>query len=322
MIGNGKPRLERSATRDTDVRGIGAALRSLWQDCSPDEGEGDVARALTTNFVLVATQATEDAARLALARVFPRTPCRAFLVLIADAAAADTASSGAAASVRTEITAATRCNGNTRDIVLEEVVIRMPHSRLSRLPGIVRPLLVNDLPSHLYWRADWPTDGPLADALLDLCEHLIVDSSAPQRGPTLEQLQAWRLRGTHNTDLAWLRLRPWRRALAEAFERIPWQPGQPTRGTIRHHTAGAASVVLLARWLERRLGATIDLDESGSQDPDHLLLRTGEFEVCIELQQGQLAAYVSTPARCDLPFRLPASRGSEGDLLAAAVDVG
>ncbi len=327
--------LARTATRPTDVRGIGAALRSLWRDCCPEEAGGDVARSLTTNFVMVAAAEAEAEARAALDRVFPRTPCRAFLFLV----------DGARAAVDTEVTAVTRCHGDTRDIVLEEVVVRLPTARLARLPGIVRPLLVNDLPGHLYWRHDWPRDEALANASVALCEHLIVDS---QRGsPTFDQLELLRdefprsqpprnppahseparneparSHGVRVTDLTWLRLRPWRRALAEAFERITWQPGQPTRAIIRHASSGSASVVMLARWLERRLGATIDLDESGSSDPDHVLLTTGAVEVCIELEHGQLAVYVTTDAHCDLPFRLPASRGSEGDLLAAAVDVG
>jgi len=305
-----RTQLIRTATRPTDVRGIGGALRSLWRDCCPEDAGGDVARSMTTNFVLVAGADAEAEARAALERVFPRTPCRAFLILV----------DGAAAAVATEVTAVTRCHGDTRDIVLEEVVVRLPAAKLTRLPGIVRPLLVNDLPGHLYWRHDWPQDQALANASLDLCDHLIVDS---QRGsPGLERLEQVRQQGVRVTDLTWLRLRPWRRALAEAFERITWHPGQPTRAIIRHASSGAASVVLLARWLEQRLAARIDLDESGSADPDHLVLTTGDVEVCVELEQGQLAVYVTTDAHCDLPFRLPASRGCEGDLLAAAVDVG
>lgn len=313
MSGGGSTQMMRIAPRPTDARGVGGALRSLWRDCCPEVAGGDVARSLTTNFVLVAAAAAEDQARAALERVYPRTPCRAFLVLVGSGGGA----------VDTEVAAVTRCHGTTRDIVLEEVTLRMPASKLALLPGIVRPLLVNDLPNHLYWRAEWPQDPALAEAIVDLCEHLVVDSgqSAAQTSDP-DPLQQMRAQGIRVTDLTWLRLTPWRRALAEAFERILWRPGQPTRGTLRHTAGGAAGVVPLARWLETRLGAAIDLDESGSQDPDHLVLTTGDVEVCVELEHGQLAVYVTTDAHCDLPFRRPASRGSEGDLLAAAVDVG
>jgi hypothetical protein len=36
----------------------------------------------------------------------------------------------------------------------------------------------------------------------------------------------------------------------------------------------------------------------------------------------QIAAHVTTPAHCYLPFKLPTSRAADGDLLAAAIDHG
>ena len=62
----------------------------------------------------------------------------------------------------------------------------------------------------------------------------------------LRAVQDRRRRGQHITDLSWLRLRPWRRALAEAFERVPWTPGTKASGSVRHGRMATAAAILLA----------------------------------------------------------------------------
>ncbi len=311
------PALVRTPALTAEWKKIPAGMRSLWRQCLPGGDGGDVARSMTINFLGVALAENADVLNEALQRLQRRSPCRAFLVLIDDAA-----KPGAA-----ELAATTRGTGSVRDIVLEEILVRVPRSAFAALPGLIRPLLMNDLPNHLFWAAPWPADAGHFDALADLCDHVVIDSrrlADPTRD--LAALAALHAPGSvpHRvTDLAWLRLRPWRRALAEAFQRVPWVAGTKAQATIRHGQGGKASALLLADWLRARLGASVQCDPNGNAvgSPDDVVVRTGGFEVELQLARQQIRVHVTTPEHCYLPFTVPSSRGSDGDLLAAAIDM-
>ncbi len=310
------PALLRTPTRSADWTRIPEALRELWRACLPDQQGADVARALAVNFVGIAAADEEEDLREAVDKLQRRTPCRAFLLLLDPAAPI-----GAA-----ELAAVTRTAGALRDIVLEEIVIRLPAKALPRIPGLVRPLLENDLPNHLYWATRLPADESTLDAMAAMCDHLIIDSrrfGAVAR--ELDAIQSRRRRGFRVTDLTWLRLRPWRRALAEAFEQLPWRAGTPVEAAIRHGANGLAGAQLLGNWLRARTDARITLDAAGAAGslwPERVTLAVGDCEVDLATAGAQIRVRVSTPERCDLPFLVPQSRGSDGDLVGAAIDLG
>ena len=310
------PALLRTAPVHAEWKRIPEALRSLWRACLPDQQGADVARSLAINFVAVAAAAEEEALRLTVDKLLRRTPCRAFLVLLDPAAHPGTAT----------LAATTRTHGALRDIVLEEITVRMPASAMPQITGLVRPLLENDLPNHLYWATRLPADEAMLDAMTALCDHLIVDSKrfgAVAR--ELDAVQQRRRRGGRVTDLTWLRLRPWRRALAEAFDRIPWQPGVAVSGAIRHGGNGLAAAQLLANWLQARTHAKLALDPAGGPTalcPERVALAVGDCDILLASAGPQVRVQVSTPERCDLPFHVPQSRGTDGDLVGAAIDLG
>lgn len=310
------PTLVRTPVRQAAWKQIPETMRALWQACLPEQAGGDVSRSLTINFVGIAPVAAQETMQWTLDRLQRRTPCRAFLLLLDEQAAPGTAL----------LAATTRCHGTSRDIVLEEIVIRLPEAALAQVPGLVRPLLMNDLPCHLFWAAPWPPKGAAFDTVASLCDHAVVDSRhfiAPARD--LLAVRERRAAGCRITDLSWLRLRPWRRALAEAFERVHWTPGTPATARIRHGSQALAGAMLLGEWLKERLAARVDFDASGdaaSAGPEAVVLRTEQFEVEIGLRGAQLRVHVTTPEHCLLPFAVPASRGSDGDLLGAAIDLG
>ncbi|MBL8730352.1 MAG: glucose-6-phosphate dehydrogenase assembly protein OpcA [Planctomycetes bacterium] len=314
-MSNGAPTLCRTPPRATSLPQIPDALRAIWRSCTSEIGDADVARSLAINFVGVASAAEEADLRQAVDRLQRRTPCRAFLLLLDDTTRAVTA----------EVSATTRLSGGTHDIVLEEITIRIPTAGLERMPGLVRPMLVNDLPDHLFWATGWPRNERLFDDLAALCEHVVVDTRR-FRSPAVEirHLDARRQDGLAITDLSWLRLRPWRRALAEAFERIEFAPGTATDVQIRHGTGALAAAMRLGEWLETRLGAKVALDGAGAVDracPNRVLLRCGDNEIDLQAPENQIAVHVTTAAHCFLPFKVPTSRGTDGDLLAAAIDI-
>lgn len=310
------PVLERTPTVTTTWPEIHGALRKLWRACLADQEGSDVSRALTANFLGLAEAPDADALREATERLQRRTPCRAFLLILDDAAAGNEA----------RLSATTRRHGRLRDIVLEEITLRLPQRAIDQLPGLIRPLLVNDLPTHLYWAAPWPAVEQDFDQLRALCDHAVVDSRRfgnPAR--ELAVIAHRRTAGQRLTDLAWLRLRPWRRALAEAFERFPWRPGTRTRGSVRHGPKAASAAILLADWLHERLGASLTLAPDGdpaAPGPDRITLLVDGVEVVLEAVGGDLRTHVTTADRCLLPFAVRAARGGDGDLLAAAIDLG
>jgi len=310
------PALLRTPPAQAEWPRIPEALRSLWHACLPEQKGGDVARSLTINFVAVADAADEAALRETVDKLLRRTPCRAFLLLLDPAARPGAAT----------LAAATRTHGALRDIVLEEITARVPMSAMPQITGLVRPLLENDLPNHLYWATRLPADAATLDAMTALCDHLIVDSrwfgDVPRE---LDAVQVRRQRGERVTDLTWLRLRPWRRALAEAFDRFPWQPGAPVTGTIRHGGNGLAAAQLLANWLQARTQAKVALDPTGGPTalcPERVAIAVAGCDIELTTGGPQVRVSVSTPERCDLPFHVPQSRGTDGDLVGAAVDLG
>jgi glucose-6-phosphate dehydrogenase assembly protein OpcA len=309
------PQLVQTTRHATLLKDLPEALRSLWKAaCGAPEGS-DVARALTINFVGVAPASDAPALQEATHRLVRRSPCRAFLLLLDDSVREVTA----------EVGATTRCSGKLRDIVLEEIVLRLPTSWFEHVPGLLRPLLMNDLPNHLYWSGAWPRQPGRIQELMKLCEHCVVDSRHFELPAVeLDELANLRQLGHSITDLSWLRVRPWRRALAQAFERVTWTPGMTVTGTLRHGPNATAAAIQLAQWLEARLGGRIELEEasqSTSANPELVEIRLPTHELQVMAEGSQLVVHVTSNSFCLLPFTVPASRGCDGDLLAAAIDI-
>lgn len=292
------------------------AVDALWDTCLRDNGGRDVARALTANFIGIADVRDAEFLQHTCELLQRRSPCRAFLALQDQDMRAHTASTSAA----------TRSHGSLRDIVLERIDLTLPPRELQILPGLLRPLILDDLPSHLFWGLPWPTDDARTlDDLDELCRHTIVDSrrfADPARH--LPLLAARRAAGNPITDLCWHRLRPWRRAFAEAFERFAWQPGTAVRGTLRHGAAQRSAAMLLEDWLRKRLSAQIELAPADREDdaggPAHAALHVGDIEIVIELRNDTLVTHVTTPSHCYLPFAVAAPHTHDAQLLADAID--
>lgn len=306
------PELVRVPAHTTTAANLPETLQSLWRAACDDGGA--VSRALTINFVAVAPCISEISLRRTAESLISRSPARAFLLSIDDSVG----------EPRVEVAAVTRRQGKLRDVLLEEIFVRLPRRWFAHVPGLVRPMLINDLPTHLYWAGDWSDDADFA-ALRLLSDHCIVDSkqfSLP--AVQLARLNEQRDSSTRITDLSWLRLSPWRRALAEGFERVAWQGGREARCVVRHSKHGAAAAILLAQWLESKLGARVDLEDSAVvQDacPESVTLDFDNCQIAAQSDGKGLSVHVTTPNQCFLPFRLPCSRGQDGDLLAAAIDI-
>lgn len=308
------PSLERTATYEASWTELPEALDRLWGACVQEQAGSDVARALTANFVGVAKIAHAQCLIDATEQLLHRSPCRAFLLVIDDDAPTEVA----------ELTATTRKHGPLRDIVLEQIVLRLRRDDLRRAPGLLRPLILDELPCHMLWALPWPRDEENFELLLEMCDHAIVDSrsfGAPER--ELPMLRERRVRGEQISDLSWIRLQPWRRALAEAFERFEWRPGTAVQVRIRHNREARTAAMHLANWLRVRLRADVDHEQGGGAallGPARVEMQVGEVEIVVDHRDGMLVTHVTTASVCLLPFTNSAWRGNDAELLALAID--
>lgn len=293
---------------------IPEALRKIWRECCQEDADNSVSRALITNLVTVVTADRERAMRELLESLSARLPCRAFLVVIGPGDG----------SITAEVHGAAREHGTTRDLVLEQIELNVPESAFARVSGLVRPLLVHDIPTRLYWAAPWPADARRFDSLASMADLSILDSSRfLLPASDLDAIDTRRRRGMELVDLEWMRLRPWRRALAEVFERVRYEPSLHTTAVVRHGEGALSAATMMGRWLEKKLSARVVVESTGQAGGLVAVdLQHGSSAAAVTLvDAGRIEIAVETEANCFLPFGVPASRGSERDLLAAAIDL-
>jgi hypothetical protein len=301
-----------------DLAKLSHSLRNLWNEIEAQDSTRPLSRAFTMNFVGVVDEADAPSFREAFARVVLRHPCRAFLVELQD--------DGFGLSAR--VAAEAKTEGLGRRTVLEEITLAVDGPQFARVPGLIRPLLINDIPTHLFWARRLPDNAWALSTMARLVDQVIVDSALFAR--PVEDLR--RLRSLANvkaTDLTWLRLRPWRRALAEAFERVPYDEATPTTATIVHgEAAGArAAAATLRDWLATKLRATVTLHSAGASDPGmaelwpcRIEVEHGDAQIVVHHAPPRLRLDVTLANHCLLPYFTAVSRGTRGDLLAAAID--
>lgn len=301
------------------LHGIERALEDAWQDANT-QSQTPVGRTLSTTLIAVAQRRDEGALDELLERVVQRHPCRAFVVLLDDAPEASL-----------EASLATRLGrADTATIVHERVTLRCPTDDIGKVAGLVRPLIDEDIPSHLYWHGSPLARSKSIAELVELVDQVIFDSSTfadpvvdVGRQQSLPTRQACRVR-----DLTWFRLRPWRRALATALEYAPWSPELATTAMIRHSAdeRGLAASLILAEWLRERLRASTSMQRSDDTirhcEPIEVCLAIGDASVVLTRNDHEhcLELHVTLADQCRLPSRMTASQGRSGDLLAAAMD--
>ncbi len=289
-------------------------VRQAWEEEDADD-ERPLYRALTMNLITVGTADDESLLRATFHRVLRTNPCLGFLVLLAPREVPFSA------SFATHV----RKSRKSRTVLLELVTLLASKADQRRIPSVIRPLLMNDLPTQLFWSGAAPQDLGTLRAIGRLADQIVYDS-ALFRDPAgdTDRIEAL---GLPTVDLTTLRVRPWRRALAEAFEHIEWREGLEVRAQICDTaTAGTrAASVRLGKWLEHRLGAQVEIKgaprgNAPSFEPCSLDLTCGDAHVRIEHRWPQADLKVSTTLRdrCLLPFSAVSRCDSRGDLLAAA----
>jgi len=204
--------------RGTSVQAIAAHLARLWT--SPTNGDESRvtekgmshARASVLNLIVMvpdepsATRVVETMTGLGV-----RHPSRAIVL------AADPKAGGPTLSA--SITA--HCNTGPEGagpICFEVAVLTVHGEAAEHLTGIVAPLLIHDLPTHIWWPGDPPFADPIFDQLVEMGDRVVVDSD--EFGDLLlgmRRLTTLRRRSGVG-DLAWRRLAWWQELTAEFFD--------------------------------------------------------------------------------------------------------
>lgn len=203
-----------SATR-VNVADIELALDRLWGALHAEgEVEHGVTRACMSNLIIACQ--TEEQARDVGERIpelVERHPARVFLL---------TACAPQGNSIEAEVSAHCRRAEGSRQLCSEHVDIRFDPAVAGRLGSVLRPLLIGDLPTALWWASNQPPplSNGLFDTLAELADQVIYDSVGwPNPAEGVRAMTRWVMGEKRPVfNLAWRYLKPWRRILAQVLD--------------------------------------------------------------------------------------------------------
>ncbi|MBC7997701.1 MAG: glucose-6-phosphate dehydrogenase assembly protein OpcA [Leptolyngbya sp.] len=222
----------------------------------------NVMRACTANIVLFSEDAdAEVQASAVLDEVAIRHPSRAILAI-----------SRRSNEQRIEAWVSARCHiadsKTLKQICSEQITVRYDGEGTRELASVVSPLVINDLPVVLWWRANRLDKGYL-EPFHRFVDMLIVDSLRAFDSVSFIKEMAGLCSSANRKplfDLNWGRLIPWRRAIADAFndEAPPMSiPSLPcvTKTTIKYARTESeknnknipTQPLMLLSWLAARL---------------------------------------------------------------------
>jgi glucose-6-phosphate dehydrogenase assembly protein OpcA len=138
----------------------------------------------------------------------------------------------------------------------EYVTLRGTEQALERVHGLVKGLLINDLPSFLWWKATPNVDRALFRELGHTCNAVIIDSCQFMADPEgdLQRIHELIQSGIAVSDLNWCRLAAWQELTAEAFDPPERWAGllEVDRVTIDYEKGNDAQALMFLGWLASR----------------------------------------------------------------------
>ncbi len=180
----------------------------------------------------------------------------------------------------------------------EVAVLRLRGELSEHANSVAIPLLLSDTPVVAFW----PSEAPECLAQDSIGKHAQrrISDSAMSKDPS----HALKLRAQTyhpgDTDLAWTRLTPWRSALAAALDR----PVGSMSEVIIEAEDGNPSALLLATWLNLRLGAPVRSHVSSLPGISAVTLRSDNGDISISRADGD-SAILCRPDTPDAVISLP-----------------
>ncbi len=241
------------------LRDIEKTLTSLWQESADKEAGKPVIRASTINFVVLSHHPDQvETINKVVGEISDHHPSRIIVVLVDPESNANDIS--ARVSLQCHLNAAMN-----KQICFEQVVLTTGPEGFSKLPGVILPLLLPDLPAFL-WMAD--NQFHLIDDLHSLhgaLDRLLIESPAMVESWSAFQKYRQKLLTIDEkmgiSDLHWGYLTEWREAVAQFFDqpaRAEWL--ENIREITIHQKQGGISTdgLFLAGWIASRMGWTLE----------------------------------------------------------------
>jgi glucose-6-phosphate dehydrogenase assembly protein OpcA len=266
----------------TSVRAVEGHLAQLWSvqldsDRVVTEKGLPHARASVLNLIVtVPDAAAAERVVATLSGLGFRHPSRA-LVLVAVPGDAE---SSLDASVSAHCKPS---NGDGEQVCYEEVVLTVRGEAAVHLDGIVAPLLIHDLPTHVWWPGDPPFADGTFDQLVEAADRVILDTADfHDLLLGLRRLTTLRRRSGIG-DLSWRRIGPWQELSAQFFDAPRFRRYLPNLNRIRvryarpaggEGTGCLAQAMLYAGWVASRL----DWRRHAPAEP----LRGGDLRLVLE----------------------------------------
>lgn len=296
---------------------IESTLQSIW-DALAQENK---TRASLFNLIVYSCLSSRtDYMRQIVQRVIERFPCRILFVSF-DPDPSTPYLKTAVSVISSQLSASTAC---------DQIDVGVAGQDLERVPFLLLPHLLPDLPTVLLWAEDPSCPSPLFDPLSSFASRLIFDSESTDTLPAFAKKVLDLSRKFDVADLNWARTERWRDMIASSLssnEKMKeFQNTKHLHIIYNSHSSEYFShlsiqATYLASWLKSRFGwKKIDLETScecwDDINPGILLsleMRTQEESLfqCIrqKKQPQQVLMHLSSANQCDLPcqFIIPPS---------------
>ena len=205
--------------------------------------------------------------------------------------------------VRATVSTSCWLGGGMQQVCSEQIFLT---ARADALPSAVLSLLVTDLPTFTWWQGPIPQRQVILADLARLSSSTVVDSSVSSLEGVagVGRLDSW------VTDLAWLRLEPWREAIASVFD-----PVAAAAALAEVQAVSVAGPVNQARLLER----AVWLEHDEDTHVQRVAVRCGSSEYVIERHARDHVGRAYGPGTTEHPIVLPILEPST--LLGRALDI-
>lgn len=141
----------------------------------------------------------------------------------------------------------------------ERIEIGVRGMSAEEIRDLTGSLTMNGLPTLLWWTGEGITGQPAFNALVELADSLVVDSSGTRNdGATVIELNHF-LASRPNIklrDLAWMRLHPWQDMIARFFDDPMLREELYSVRSLRIVSGSEAEALYLSGWLASALGWT------------------------------------------------------------------
>ncbi|MEP6538450.1 MAG: glucose-6-phosphate dehydrogenase assembly protein OpcA [Bryobacteraceae bacterium] len=225
-------------------------LGGLWVDLGK-QGENGVLRACAMTFIVTVDE-SQDAFSVGetIAAIMHDHPSRAIVVRV-----------GPSKLPSLDARVLAQCwmpFGRNQQICCEQIEISSSLGSLRDVPGLIRGLIVPDLPVVLYCRNIQLSQSPQFQDLLPLAGKLVIDSGPSGLEP-LGYLASLPWDGCHKADLTWCRLTQWRESIAQIFESPANLQAASSINDIQISYSGEVAAYYLAAWFKHILGVEAKL---------------------------------------------------------------